>query len=63
MFMVNLLNVSDTNKKQSEKEERHLLSGEQTTHDAHISRAHISLKFNLYPLVLCFVFRRRMSKY
>lgn len=48
MFMVNLLKVSDTNKKQSEEEETRLLSGEQATHDAHISRAHISTKFNLY---------------
>lgn len=40
-FMVNLLKVSDTNKKQSEEEEALLLSGEQANHDAHISRAHI----------------------
>lgn len=64
MFMVNLLKVSDTNKKQSEEEEMHLLSGELTTYNAHVGhvgRAHISPKFNLYSLVLCFVFRRRMS--
>lgn len=61
MFMVNLLKVSDTNKKQSEEEKMHLLSGEQTTHNAHIGRAHISSKFYLYSLVLYFVFRRRMS--
>lgn len=61
MFMVNLLKVSNTNKKQSEEEEMLLLSGKQANHDAHISRAHISTKFNLYSLVLSFVFRCRLS--
>lgn len=61
MFMVNVLKVSDTNNKQSEEEEMHLLSGEQISYNAHVGRAHSSPKFNLYSLVLCFVFRRRTS--
>lgn len=59
--MVNLLKVSDANKRWREEEEMCRLSGEEAIYDAHVAWAHILSKCILYPSVSSFVFRRSAS--